>query len=65
MIYPNGRILHMGYDNNALDTAFGRVDYLADDNGSGAAGSHLAERRKGVIRSGVFDSISFLDFLAA
>ncbi|HWE03568.1 MAG TPA: hypothetical protein VG326_14275 [Tepidisphaeraceae bacterium] len=36
MIYPNGRILLYGYDNNALDTAIGRVDYLADDNGSGS-----------------------------
>ena len=43
MIYPNGRILHYGYDNNALDTAIGRVDYVADDNGSGAAGSHLVD----------------------
>jgi RHS repeat-associated protein len=43
MIYPNGRILHYGYDNNALDAALGRVDYLADDNGSGSAGSHLAD----------------------
>jgi len=43
MIYPNGRILHFGYDNSALDTAIGRVDYLADDNGSGSAGSHLVD----------------------
>jgi RHS repeat-associated protein len=43
MIYPNGRILHYGYDNTALDAAIGRVDYLADDNGSGGAGSHLAD----------------------
>ena len=43
MTYPNGRILHYGYDNNSLDTAIGRVDYLADDNGSGSAGSHLAD----------------------
>ena len=40
MIYPNGRILHYGYDGNALDDAIGRVDYLADDNGSGGIGSH-------------------------
>jgi RHS repeat-associated protein len=39
MIYPNGRILHYGYDGNALDDAIGRVDYLADDNGSGGVGS--------------------------
>jgi len=31
MVYPNERILHYGYDGNALDTAIGRVDYLADD----------------------------------
>jgi len=37
MIYPNERILHYGYDGNALDDAIGRVDYLADDDGSGAA----------------------------
>ncbi len=40
MIYPNGRILYYGYNNDALDTAIGRVDYLADDNGSGGVGSH-------------------------
>ncbi len=43
MTYPNDRILHYGYDNSALDTAIGRVDYLADDNGSGSAGSHLVD----------------------
>jgi RHS repeat-associated protein len=43
MTYPNGRILHYGRNNNALDTAIGRVDYLADDNGSGAVGSHLVD----------------------
>ena len=43
MTYPNGRILHYGYDNNALDSAIGRVDYLADDNGAGGAGSHLVD----------------------
>ena len=37
MTYPNGRILHYGYTDNALDAAIGRVDYLADDNGSGFA----------------------------
>ena len=41
MIYPDGRILHYGYDNSTLDTAIGRIDYLADDNSSGSAGSHL------------------------
>jgi hypothetical protein len=30
MVYPNGRIiLRYGYNNNALDNAIGRVDYLA------------------------------------
>jgi len=43
MTYPNGRILHYGYDNSDLDNAIGRVDYLADDNGSATAGSHLAD----------------------
>ena len=40
MDYPNGRKLHYGYDGNALDEAIGRVDYLADDNGSGGVGDH-------------------------
>jgi RHS repeat-associated protein len=43
MNYPNGRILHYGYDNTTLDAALGRVDYLADDNGSGGIGAHLAD----------------------
>ena len=43
MTYPNGRILHYGTNNNALDSAIGRVDYLADDNGSGGVGSHLVD----------------------
>ncbi len=43
MTYPNDRILHYGYDNSALDTAIGRVDYLADDNGSGSVGTHLVD----------------------
>jgi RHS repeat-associated protein len=44
MIYPNGRILHYGYDNSTLDTAIGRIDYLADDNGSGSASTpHLVD----------------------
>ncbi|HZL35880.1 MAG TPA: RHS repeat-associated core domain-containing protein, partial [Tepidisphaeraceae bacterium] len=41
--YPNQRILHYGYDNNPVDNAIGRVDYQADDNGSGGVGSHLAD----------------------
>ncbi len=43
MTYPNGRILHYGYNNSTLDNAIGRVDYLADDNGSGSAGQMLEE----------------------
>jgi RHS repeat-associated protein len=43
MTYPNGRVLHYGRDNNALDTAVGRIGYLADDNGSGGVGSHLVD----------------------
>jgi RHS repeat-associated protein len=43
MVYPNGRILHYGRNNIALDTAIGRVDYLADDNGSGGVGPHLVD----------------------
>jgi hypothetical protein len=43
MTYPNGRILHYGYDGNTLDDAIGRVDYLADDDGSGGAGAHLVD----------------------
>src|SRR5581483_2693987 len=43
VIYPNGRILHTGYDGNFLDSAIGRISYLADDNGSGGTGSHLAD----------------------
>jgi RHS repeat-associated protein len=43
MTYPNSRVLHYGYDNSAIDTAISRVDYLADDNGSGSAGTHLED----------------------
>jgi RHS repeat-associated protein len=43
MTYPNGRILHYGYDGSTLDTAIGRLSYLADDNGSGGVGQHLEE----------------------
>ncbi|MDP9175784.1 MAG: hypothetical protein M3O30_18235 [Planctomycetota bacterium] len=51
MTYPNGRILHYGYGtsssyggvSNPLDAAIGRIDYLADDNGSGASGQDLEE----------------------
>jgi len=41
-VYPNGRILHSGYD-SGLDDVLCRVSYLADDNGSGSPGQHLAE----------------------
>ena len=40
--YPNGRYLHCGYDSGE-DDDLGRVSWLADDNGSGSAGTHLAE----------------------
>ena len=43
MIYPNGRILHYGYNNDPLDNAIDRVDYEADDNGSGDAGQQLEQ----------------------
>jgi hypothetical protein len=39
--YPNGRVLHYGYDNGA-DNELNRITWLADDNGD-AAGTHLAE----------------------
>jgi hypothetical protein len=41
MTYPNGRVLDYGRDNNALDAAIGRVDYLADAGGS--ASGHLVD----------------------
>ncbi|HEV2691025.1 MAG TPA: hypothetical protein VGV35_20860, partial [Bryobacteraceae bacterium] len=43
--YPNGRVLHYGYDNSVLDNDISRVDYLADDNpASGqAVGIHLQD----------------------
>jgi RHS repeat-associated protein len=41
MTYPSGRVLDYGRDNNALDTAIGRVDYLADAGGSAAG--HLVD----------------------
>jgi len=43
MTYPNGRILHFGYDNSTLDNSISRADYLADDNGSGGIGTHLED----------------------
>jgi RHS repeat-associated protein len=41
LVYPNGRVLNYGYSNNALDSAIGRVDYLADAGGS--ASGHLVD----------------------
>jgi len=41
MTYPNGRILIYGYNDNALDDAIGRLDYLAD--AGGAMAGHLAD----------------------
>src|SRR5580700_4805290 len=41
MTYPNGRVLDYGRDDNALDTAIGRVDFLADAGGS--ASGHLVD----------------------
>jgi RHS repeat-associated protein len=38
MTYPNGRVIFYGYDGNALDNALGRVDNLADSDGT-----HLAD----------------------
>ena len=42
LTYPNGRLLHFGYAAGE-DDAFNRVTWLADDNGSGSPGMHLAE----------------------
>jgi RHS repeat-associated protein len=42
MTYPNGRVLHQGY-NAGLDDAISRLSFLADDNGSGGIGTHLEE----------------------
>jgi len=41
MTYPNGRVLDYGYNDNALDNAIGRLDYLAD--AGGALAGHLAD----------------------
>ncbi len=43
MVYPNGRLLHFGYDNATVDGNISRIDYLADDNGSGGIGTHLED----------------------
>jgi RHS repeat-associated protein len=47
MTYPNGRILHYGYNTGpqsaGLDDRVSRLSYLADDNGSGGAGTHLED----------------------
>ena len=42
MIYPDGRELRYGYDGSPLDTAIGRVSYIADLAGT-TAGQHLEE----------------------
>jgi hypothetical protein len=42
MTYPNGRILHYGY-NPGMDATLSRLSYLADDNGGGGVGQHLEE----------------------
>jgi RHS repeat-associated protein len=42
MTYPNGRVLHSGY-NAGLDDRLSRLSYLADDDGSGGMGQHLEE----------------------
>jgi hypothetical protein len=41
LTYPNGRVLHSGY-NAGLDDRISRLSFLADD-GSGGAGPHLEE----------------------
>lgn len=45
MTYPNGRVLHFGYDNSPLDNDISRVDYLADDNpmDNQSVGDHLQD----------------------
>jgi RHS repeat-associated protein len=42
MTYPNGRILHYGY-NSGLDDRISRLSFLADDDGAGGIGIHLEE----------------------
>jgi RHS repeat-associated protein len=42
MTYPNGRVLHYGY-NSGLDDAISRLSFLADDDGAGGIGTHLEE----------------------
>jgi RHS repeat-associated protein len=42
MTYPNGRVLHYGY-NPGLDDSISRLSFLADDDGSGGSGTHLEE----------------------
>ena len=53
MTYPNGRLLHVGYDSGA-DDEINRVSWLADDNGSGSAGTHLVEYCRSRFRTGPF-----------
>jgi len=40
--YPNGRLLHHGYDSGD-DANLSRISWLADDNGSGGAGTYLGK----------------------
>jgi YD repeat-containing protein len=42
MTYPNGRVLHYGY-NSGLDDRISRLSFLADDDGGGGIGQHLEE----------------------
>src|SRR5262249_36094407 len=42
LTYPNGRVLHYGY-NAGLDDATSRLSFLAADDGFGGPGTHLEE----------------------
>src|SRR5262249_58130917 len=42
MTYPNGRVLHYGY-NTGVDDSISRLSFLADDDGAGGVGTHLEE----------------------
>jgi len=68
MAYPNGRILIYGYNDNALDNAIGRLDYLAD--AGGALAGHLADYQylglsipvSQAFANGVTENITFTNF---
>jgi len=68
MTYPNGRILICGYNDNALDDAIGRLDYLAD--AGGAMAGHLADYQyvglstpvSQAFANGVTENITFTNF---